>query len=112
MVGGNCGVYEGTVVRAGAVLAAGVVLTRGTPVYDLVQERVYKAEADRPLEIPAGAVGVLSAGLSSAGLISVGVTLRFCIDGVDMELDGVVTVVSATGKAPNMPKLPKAPKPA
>lgn len=58
IVGGNCGVYEGTVVRARAVLAAGVVLTRGTPVYDLVRERVYRASADRPLEIPPGAVVV------------------------------------------------------
>jgi 2,3,4,5-tetrahydropyridine-2-carboxylate N-succinyltransferase len=56
MVGGNCGVYEGTIVRAGAVLAAGVVLTRGTPVYDLVREQVYRGSADAPLEIPAGAV--------------------------------------------------------
>jgi 2,3,4,5-tetrahydropyridine-2-carboxylate N-succinyltransferase len=58
MVGGNCGVYEGTVVRSKAVLAAGVVLTRGTPVYDLVKETVYKGSADAPLEIPAGAVVV------------------------------------------------------
>jgi 2,3,4,5-tetrahydropyridine-2-carboxylate N-succinyltransferase len=58
IVGGNCGVYEGTVVRARAVLAAGVVLTRGTPVYDLVRESVYRANGDAPLEIPAGAVVV------------------------------------------------------
>jgi 2,3,4,5-tetrahydropyridine-2,6-dicarboxylate N-succinyltransferase len=58
VVGGNCGVYEGTVVRARAVLAAGVVLTRGTPVYDLVHERVYRGSATAPLEIPAGAVVV------------------------------------------------------
>ena len=58
LVGGNCGVYEGTVVRAKAVLAAGVVLTRGTPVYDLVHERIYRASADSPLEIPPGAVVV------------------------------------------------------
>jgi 2,3,4,5-tetrahydropyridine-2,6-dicarboxylate N-succinyltransferase len=58
MVGGNCGVYEGTVVRARAVLAAGVVLTRGTPVYDLVRQAVYRAGADQPLEIPANAVVV------------------------------------------------------
>lgn len=58
IVGGNCGVYEGTVVRARAVLAAGVVLTRGTPVYDLVRETVHRATADRPLEIPEGAVVV------------------------------------------------------
>jgi 2,3,4,5-tetrahydropyridine-2-carboxylate N-succinyltransferase len=58
LVGGGCGVYEGTIVRAKAVLAAGVVLTRGTPVYDLVHERVYRGDADRPLEIPSGAVVV------------------------------------------------------
>jgi 2,3,4,5-tetrahydropyridine-2-carboxylate N-succinyltransferase len=58
IVGGNCGVYEGTIVRAKAVLGAGVVLTRGTPVFDLVNEMVYKATADAPLEIPAGAVVV------------------------------------------------------
>ncbi len=58
VVGGNCGVYEGTVVRARAVLAAGVILTRGTPVYDLVRETVHRATADSPLEIPAGAVVV------------------------------------------------------
>ena len=56
VVGGGCGVYEGTVVRARAVLGAGVVLTRGTPVFDLVKETVYRAEPDHPLEIPAGAV--------------------------------------------------------
>jgi len=58
LVGGNCGVYEGTIVRARAVLAAGVVLTRGTPVFDLVRETVYKAGGDTPLEIPEAAVVV------------------------------------------------------
>jgi 2,3,4,5-tetrahydropyridine-2-carboxylate N-succinyltransferase len=58
IVGGNCGVYEGTVVRRRAVLAAGVVLTRGTPVFDLVRETVYRGTADAPLEIPEGAVVV------------------------------------------------------
>ena len=58
LVGGNTGVYEGTIVRARAVLAAGVVLTRGTPVFDLVNERVIRADAERPLEIPSGAVVV------------------------------------------------------
>lgn len=58
LVGGNCGVYEGTVVRSRAVLAAGVVLTRGTPVYDLVHERVYRGSPEKPLEIPPGAVVV------------------------------------------------------
>ncbi|MHB1297467.1 MAG: 2,3,4,5-tetrahydropyridine-2,6-dicarboxylate N-succinyltransferase [Gemmatimonadaceae bacterium] len=58
VVGGNCGVYEGTIVRAKAVLGAGVVLTRGTPVFDLVREQVYRGSAETPLEIPAGAVVV------------------------------------------------------
>ena len=58
IVGGNCGVYEGTIVREKAVLAAGVVLTRGTPVFDLVREAIYRATADAPLEIPSGAVVV------------------------------------------------------
>ena len=58
LVGGNCGVYEGTIVREKAVLAAGVVLTRGTPVFDLVHERVYRGDAEHPLEIPSGAVVV------------------------------------------------------
>jgi 2,3,4,5-tetrahydropyridine-2-carboxylate N-succinyltransferase len=58
MVGGNCGVYEGTVVRAGAVLGAGVVLTRGTPVFDLVKQTVHRGSPEHPLEIPAGAVVV------------------------------------------------------
>ena len=57
-VGGNCGVYEGTVVRERAVLAAGVLLTGGTAVVDLVRNAIYRREGDRPLEIPAGAVVV------------------------------------------------------
>ncbi len=56
LVGGNCGIYEGTRVGAGAVLGAGVILTRSTPVYDLVRETIYRATADSPLEIPEGAV--------------------------------------------------------
>ncbi len=58
IVGGNCGVYEGTVVRERAVLGAGVILTRGTPVYDLVNETVHRASETSPLIIPAGAVVV------------------------------------------------------
>jgi 2,3,4,5-tetrahydropyridine-2-carboxylate N-succinyltransferase len=58
LVGGNCGVYEGTIVRSRAVLAAGVILTRGTPVFDLVNERTYRATAEAPLEIPEAAVVV------------------------------------------------------
>jgi 2,3,4,5-tetrahydropyridine-2-carboxylate N-succinyltransferase len=56
VIGGNCGVYEGTVVRERAVVGAGVILTRSTPVYDMVRETVYAASAESPLEIPAGAV--------------------------------------------------------
>ncbi|GGA76242.1 2,3,4,5-tetrahydropyridine-2,6-dicarboxylate N-succinyltransferase [Edaphobacter acidisoli] len=58
LVGGNTGVYEGTVVRQRAVLAAGTILTRGTPVYDLVKGEVYKASDESPLVIPEGAVVV------------------------------------------------------
>lgn len=58
IVGGNCGVYEGTVVRERAVVGAGVILTRGTPVFDLVRETVYRGSPERPLEIPANAVVV------------------------------------------------------
>jgi len=56
LVGGNCGVYEGTVVKRRAVLGSGTVLTRSTPVYDVVRGEVYSATADAPLIIPEGAV--------------------------------------------------------
>lgn len=58
LIGGNTGVYEGTVVRKGAVLAAGTVLTRGTPVFDLPNNTVLRATADQPLIIPENAVVV------------------------------------------------------
>jgi 2,3,4,5-tetrahydropyridine-2-carboxylate N-succinyltransferase len=58
LVGGNTGVYEGTLVRRRAVLAAGTILTRGTPVYDIVRGEVLKASGDQPLIIPEGAVVV------------------------------------------------------
>ena len=58
MVGGNCGVYEGTVVKERAVLGSGVILTRSTPVYDLVRGEVLSATDDDPLVIPEGAVVV------------------------------------------------------
>jgi 2,3,4,5-tetrahydropyridine-2-carboxylate N-succinyltransferase len=67
IVGGNCGVYEGTVVRERAVIGAGVVLTRGTPVFDLVRERVYRGSAGAPLEIPADAVVVPGARSVTSG---------------------------------------------
>jgi len=58
LVGGNTGVYEGTIVRERAVLASGVILTRSTPVFDLPNGTVIKSDGDKPLEIPAGAVVV------------------------------------------------------
>jgi 2,3,4,5-tetrahydropyridine-2-carboxylate N-succinyltransferase len=58
IVGGNCGIYEGTVVRKGAVIGAGVVLTRGTPVYDLVRQTVHRSENGKALQIPENAVVV------------------------------------------------------
>ena len=58
MVGGNCGVYEGTIVRARAILASGVTLTGSMPLFDAVRGVIYRREGDRPLEVPAGAVVV------------------------------------------------------
>jgi 2,3,4,5-tetrahydropyridine-2-carboxylate N-succinyltransferase len=51
-------VYEGTIIRQGAVLAPGTILSGGTTVFDLVHDRVYRREGEKPLEIPAGAVVV------------------------------------------------------
>jgi 2,3,4,5-tetrahydropyridine-2,6-dicarboxylate N-succinyltransferase len=67
LVGGNCGVYEGTVIRKRAVLAAGTVLTRGTPVYDVVNGVVLRADSEAPLIIPEGAVVVPGARAVSKG---------------------------------------------
>jgi 2,3,4,5-tetrahydropyridine-2,6-dicarboxylate N-succinyltransferase len=58
LVGGNCGVYEGAIVKRRAVLASGVVLTGSTPVYDLPNERIIQVEPGSPLVIPEGAVVV------------------------------------------------------
>jgi 2,3,4,5-tetrahydropyridine-2-carboxylate N-succinyltransferase len=58
LVGGNCGVYEGTIVRKGAVLAAGTILTRGTPVFNLISGEVLRATEEMPLIIPENAVVV------------------------------------------------------
>jgi 2,3,4,5-tetrahydropyridine-2-carboxylate N-succinyltransferase len=58
LVGGNCGIYEGTLVRSRAVLGAGTILTRSTPIYDLVKGEVYRATPDAPLEVPENAVVV------------------------------------------------------
>ena len=58
LVGGNCGVYEGTLVRARAVLGSGTILTRSTPLYDLVRGEIYRASRERTLEVPENAVVV------------------------------------------------------
>jgi len=58
MVGGNAGVYEGTIVKSRAVLGTGVILNRSTPVYDLVREKIYTAKGDEPLAIPEEAIVV------------------------------------------------------
>jgi 2,3,4,5-tetrahydropyridine-2-carboxylate N-succinyltransferase len=61
LVGGNCGVYEGALVRKRAVLGAGVILTRATPVYDIVRGEVYRATEGSPLVIPEDAVVIAGA---------------------------------------------------
>ncbi|MDH7514727.1 MAG: 2,3,4,5-tetrahydropyridine-2,6-dicarboxylate N-succinyltransferase [Bacteroidota bacterium] len=58
LIGGNCGIYEGTIVRRGAVIGTGVILTGSTPVYDLVREVVYRKTPEHSLEIPEYAVVV------------------------------------------------------
>jgi len=58
LVGGNCGIYEGTIIKKEAILAPGTILTRSTPVYDLVNETTLRASAETPLTIPRGAVVV------------------------------------------------------
>jgi 2,3,4,5-tetrahydropyridine-2-carboxylate N-succinyltransferase len=58
LVGGNTGVYEGTIVRRHAVLASGVILTRSTPLFDLPHQEIIKSTEDKPLEVPEGAVVV------------------------------------------------------
>jgi 2,3,4,5-tetrahydropyridine-2,6-dicarboxylate N-succinyltransferase len=68
LVGGNCGVYEGTIVRRRAVLAAGTILTRGTPVYDVVRGEVLRADGEKPLIIPESAVVVPGARAVTKGM--------------------------------------------
>jgi len=58
LVGGNCGIYEGTLVRARAVLGAGTILTRSTPLYDTVRGQIYRAAPEAHLEVPENAVVV------------------------------------------------------
>ncbi|HKX33643.1 MAG TPA: 2,3,4,5-tetrahydropyridine-2,6-dicarboxylate N-succinyltransferase [Blastocatellia bacterium] len=58
LVGGNCGIYEGAIVRRRAVLASGVILTGSTPLFDAVRGEFYRRDDDKPLEVPEGAVVV------------------------------------------------------
>lgn len=67
LVGGNCGVYEGTVVKRRAVLGTGTILNRSTPVYDLVRGEVHRATDDDPLVIPEGAVVVAGSRAVTSG---------------------------------------------
>ncbi len=67
LVGGNTGIYEGAIIKARAVVAAGTVLTGSTPVYDLVREEIIKPSANRPLVIPEGAVVVPGARAVTVG---------------------------------------------
>jgi 2,3,4,5-tetrahydropyridine-2-carboxylate N-succinyltransferase len=67
LVGGNCGVYEGTIVKRRAVLGTGVILNRSTPVYDLVNGKIYSASDDAPLTIPPEAVVVAGSRTVSHG---------------------------------------------
>ena len=67
LVGGNCGVYEGAVIKRRAVLASGTIITGSTPVYDLPNSRIIKPEAGQPLVIPEGAVVVPGARAVTVG---------------------------------------------
>lgn len=67
LVGGNCGIYEGTLVRSRAVLGAGTILTRSTPLYDTVRGQIYRATQEGPLEVPENAVVVPGARAFSKG---------------------------------------------
>jgi 2,3,4,5-tetrahydropyridine-2-carboxylate N-succinyltransferase len=67
MIGGNCGVYEGCVIKRRAVLGSGTILNRSTPVYDLVREQIYTASESEPLVIPEEAVVVPGSRPVSAG---------------------------------------------
>jgi 2,3,4,5-tetrahydropyridine-2-carboxylate N-succinyltransferase len=67
LIGGNSGLYEGAVIKARAVIAAGTVLTGSTPVYDLVRGEIIKPTDDRPLVVPEGAVVVPGARAVTVG---------------------------------------------
>jgi 2,3,4,5-tetrahydropyridine-2-carboxylate N-succinyltransferase len=61
LIGGNCGVYEGTVVKTRAVLGTGTILNRSTPLYDLARNIIHRATDETPLIVPEGAVVIAGA---------------------------------------------------
>jgi 2,3,4,5-tetrahydropyridine-2-carboxylate N-succinyltransferase len=67
LIGGNCGIYEGTVVKKRAVLGTGTILNRSTPVYDLVRNTVHRATDDQPLVIPEEAVVIAGSRAITSG---------------------------------------------
>src|SRR5438552_8016214 len=67
LIGGNCGVYEGAIIRRRAVLASGTIITGSTPIYDLPNGRIIKPEAGQPLIVPEGAVVVPGARAVTVG---------------------------------------------
>lgn len=69
LIGGNCGIYEGTVIHSGAVIGTGVILTGSTPIFDLVNEVVYRKTDEHPLEVPPRAV-VVQGSRPSRGLFA------------------------------------------
>src|SRR6059058_729844 len=68
LIGGNCGVYEGTIVKRRAVLGTGTILNRSTPVYDLVRNSILKATDDQPLVIPEESVVVAGSRKVTSGV--------------------------------------------
>jgi len=67
LIGGNCGVYEGAIVKRGAVLGTGTILNRSTPVYDIVRNQIYRATDDAPLVIPQDAVVIAGSRAITSG---------------------------------------------
>lgn len=80
MVGGNSGIYEGTIVKRRAVVGTGTILNRSIAVYDLVRDEVYSAKEDQPLVIPEGAVVVPgSRAVTHAGGVKWGLSLQTAV---------------------------------
>ncbi len=80
LVGGNSGIYEGTVVKRRSVIGTGTILNRSIAVYDLVRDAVYSAGEDKPLVIPEGAVVVPgSRAVSHAAGVKWGLSLQTAV---------------------------------